>query len=321
MARPKRDYYDVLGLKRSATAEDVKRAYRKLARELHPDVNKAPDAEKRFNEVNEAYEVLSDAQKRQQYDQFGHAGGERDPFAGARKGSGGPRRAHYTWSNIGGHPGEGGIGADDIGAIFEDMFGGSMQDSPFAAPPRGAPRQRSNPRELQHDLTIAFMTAIQGGVEQVKITFDGEARTLDVTIPPGVAQGQKLRVRGAVGGLDMVITVHVGRHPWFYREDGKPLDLLIDVPITIAEAALGATVSVPLLKGSVELTIPPASPSGKRLRIKGHGIQPKSGAPGDLYAVVKVVPPAKLDSDARALLTKLADKLDNPRQGNPWEPA
>ncbi|MCA9292466.1 MAG: J domain-containing protein [Phycisphaerales bacterium] len=318
MAQSKRDYYDVLGLKRSATPEEIKRAYRKLARELHPDVSKAPDAEKRFNEVNEAYETLSDPEKREKYDQFGHAGGGRDPFGGTGSG-GGSRRAHYTWSNIGGRPGPGNIGADDIGAIFEDMFGGSMQDSPFAAPPRSATRQRAKPRDLEHELTVSFMTAVQGGTEQVKLTYDGESKTLDVTIPPGVAEGQKLRVRQAVGGLDMIITVHVGKHPYFYREDGKPLDLLIDVPITVAEAALGANVAVPLLKGSIELTIPPGTSSDKRLRIKDRGIAPKDGKPGHLYVVVKVVPPTKLDKEAESLVRSLAKHLDNPRKGAPWE--
>ena len=321
MAQHHRDHYDVLGVKRSATQDDIKRAYRKLARELHPDVSKVPDAEKRFNEVTEAYEVLSDPERRRVYDQFGHAGvAGGDPFArGRASGSGGARQAHYTWSNIGGRPGPGGnVGAEDVGAIFEEIFGASMHDSPFAAPPRGTPRQRAKPREFTHEVTVTFMTAVNGGTEQVRFSSSGETKTIDVAIPAGVADGQKLRVRQAAGAADMIITVSVGKHPYFYRED-KPLDLLIDVPITIAEAALGASVTVPLLKGSVELTIPPGTSSGTRLRIKGHGIKPKRGDPGDLFAIVKIVPPEALDEKTKSLLEQLAGALKSPRTGAPWK--
>ncbi len=318
----KRDYYDVLGVNRAATPEEIKRAYRKLARELHPDINKAEDAETRFNEVNEAYEVLSEPNKRSKFDQFGHAGSRsNNPYADGHRNTGGAQDAHYTWSNIGGRPGPGAgnVGADDMGAIFEEIFGSQPHDSPFANAQRPAPRQRATPRELKHDLTITFMTAVTGGTEQVHLTTGGANTTIDVIIPAGVTDGQKLRMRKAARGADLIVTVSIGKHPHFYRDAARALDLLIDVPISITEAALGATVTVPLLKGSVELTIPPGTASSTRLRIKGHGIKAKSGKAGDLFAVVKIIPPTKPGKKSREHLDALAKLLENPRKGSPWE--
>ncbi|MFU8830311.1 MAG: DnaJ domain-containing protein, partial [Phycisphaerales bacterium] len=263
----KRDYYEVLGLPRTATEDDVKKAYRRLAREYHPDVNKSEGAEKRFSEISEAYEVLSDAAKRSKYDQFGHSGP-----AGFGGGYGSRPGGTYTWSNVGGSTGSAGSGGaqgfdpDDIGSIFEEVFGvggRSNAGSSFGGRRASTARARSRPargEDITLDLHVTFMTAVKGGTESVRIQRGGVSQTIDITVPPGIEDGKKLRIRGAghpaksgvttgVAG-DLIATVHIGKHPHFRRDPARPLDILIDLPLTIAEATLGTTVNVPLLKGS-----------------------------------------------------------------------
>ncbi len=329
----KRDYYDILGVSRKATPEEIKKSYRKLARELHPDVNKAPDAEKRFSEVQEAYAVLSDPEKRKRYDQFGHAGvgaGFEEAAYGSGGRAGGPRSGTYTWTNVGGSS-AGGFNAEDIGSIFEEMFGGrpSGGRSPFGGGMGGGqrPRARSAQRgqDLQHDLDITFYTAVTGGKESLRLTKrtpgGPEDETLTVTIPPGIADGAKLRLGGkghpgAGGSGDLILTVHVGAHPYF-RRDG--LDLLLDVPVNLVEAALGTAVEVPLYpEGSAEIRIPPGSSSGQKLRLRGKGIRNDKGKAGDLYAVVKIIAPRDLSDEDQAALRRLGERLPPVRTGRPW---
>ena len=182
------------------------------------------------------------------------------------------------------------------------------------------------------------MTAVRGGTESVRVQRGGSSQTIDITVPPGIEDGKKLRVRGAGhparGGRttgaagDLIATVHIGKHPHFRRDDGKPLDVLIDLPLTIAEATLGTTVNVPLLRGSVDLTVPPGAQSGQRLRVRGHGIRDttkaakKGGTPptGDFYAVIKIVTPTPQElSDAdRQAIEQLRDRLPSPRDGAPY---
>jgi len=339
----KRDYYEILGVPRSASEEDIKRAYRKLAREFHPDVNKGDDAAKKFSEISEAYEALSDKEKRAAYDQFGHA-------ASAYPGGGSRPGGTYTWSNVGGGGGGAGQGfdPDDIGSIFEEVFGvggRSGAGSPFGGAPgprgRGGARARSRPtrgEDITVDLHITFMTAVRGGTESVRVQRGGSSQTIDIAVPPGIQDGKKLRVRGAghpsrggavtAGSGDLIATVHIGKHPYFRRDSVKPLDILIDLPLTIAEATLGTTVNVPLLKGSVDLTIPSGCTSGQRLRIRGHGICDTTkaaklgGTPptGDFYAVIKVVAPRPQDLRASDLesLRDMVQRLPNPRSGSPY---
>lgn len=336
----KRDYYEILGVPRAATADDIKRAYRKLAREYHPDVNKSEGADKRFAEISEAYEVLSDESKRSKYDQFGHAG---DPGFGS--GYAGRPGGTYTWSNVGGSAtAPGGFDPDDIGSIFEEVFGVGGQSaggSPFGPRGRSTARARSRSmrgEDITADLHITFMTAVRGGTESVRIQRGGSAQTIDITVPPGIEDGKKLRVRGSghpargagASGLsgDLIVTVHVGNHPYFRREPGKPLDILIDLPLTITEAVFGTTVNVPLLKGSVDLTVPPGCVSGQRLRVRGHGIvdttkaAKRGGTPptGDFYAVIKIVAPnpTQLSEPDRQLLSTLGSRLPSPRTGSPY---
>lgn len=339
----KRDYYEVLGLSRNASEEDIKRAYRKLAREYHPDVNKGEDAAKKFAEISEAYEVLSDSEKRAKYDKFGHA------FAGYDAAGGGYSGARpggtYTWSNVGGNGGGvPGFDPDDMGSIFEEVFGvggGRTGGSPFGGATRGGARARSRPmrgEDITTDLNITFMTAVKGGKESVRVQRGGSIQTIDITIPPGIEDGKKLRVRGAGhparGGAttgvagDLIVTVHVGNHPYFRRDPNKPLDILIDLPLTIVEATLGTTVNVPLLKGSVDLTVPPGCTSGQRLRIRGHGIcdttkaakRGKAPLTGDFYAVIKIVTPKpdELSPADRKMLEEISARLPHPRSGAPF---
>jgi curved DNA-binding protein len=319
-----RDYYELLGVARDATADEIRKAFRKLARQYHPDVNKSPDAATRFAEINEAYEVLSDAQKRKAYDQFGHAG----------VGVGAPGGGRATWTSTGGPGGPGGAGGfdvDDLGSIFEEMFGarggaspfGGRAGSPFggAAGPRAAPPPQRG-RDLRHEITVSFMTAARGGKEQLRLSGEGGAETISVTIPPGIESGAKLRVKGKgqPGMLngppgDLMLTVKVGNHPYFRREG---LDLMVDVPITIVEAVTGATVSVPLLEGTVDLKVPPGSSSGQKLRVRGKGLKGPGGKRGDFYAVIQIVAPTSLSDEAMKALENAGAELKNPRESAPW---
>ncbi len=306
----KRDFYEVLGVSRNANADEIRKAYRALARKWHPDVNKEPEAGARFNEATEAYDVLGDPEKRKAYDRFGAAG------VGA--GAAGAAR--------GGPAGSAGFDVGDLGSLFDEMFGG--QASPFGhAGARGAPFGARGPRpvrgaDVEHAISVTFMTAARGGSERVRLNIGGSVRTIDVKIPPAIEPGAKLRLRGrgqpgsegAPDG-DLIITVEVGGHPLF-RRDG--LDLVVDVPITIAEAALGANVRVPLLEGSAEIRIPPGTGSGTKLRLRGKGLGNASGRTGDYFAVVQIAAPGRLSERARAALDTLAGELQNPRETGPW---
>lgn len=319
-----RDYYDVLGVKSSATADEIRAAYRKLVRELHPDVNKAPDAAAKFNEVQQAYDTLSDDDKRRAYDRYG-AGGPTNPFAGGMGGGGGAKRGTYTWTNVGapGAPGGSGFGDADVASVFEEIFGRSGQG---AGPFGGQARARSRPtrgRDLQQDLAIDFMLAARGGTQTLRVRRGGATQTVEVTIPAGVAEGAKLRMRGAGapspnGGPpgDLILQVRIEPHAWF-RRDGR--DVLIDLPLSISEATLGATVSVPTLTGRAEVTVPAGSPSGQRLRLRGQGLPSDDGHPGDQYVVVKIVPPRDLSEAEKSALRELGEKHSSPRSGPAWE--
>jgi len=319
------DYYKALGVEKGASQDEIKAAYRTLARKLHPDVNKDPDAQKRFTKVQEAYDVLGDEEKRRVYDQVGHAG-----FAGGfpRSGAGqgaGPRAGTYTWTNVGGPGSEPGFDPEDVGSIFEEIFGAG------GFGPRGrtrahSARQRSRAArgaDVETDFTVPFDVALKGGTQTVRIKRGGATQTIEVTIPKGAADGQRLRIRGAgqpsagAGGPgDLLITLRIGPHP-LYRRDG--LDISIDLPLTIVEATLGATVTVPTPSGGVDLTVPPGTSSGARLRIKGRGVEAADGRKGDFYAVVKIVPPQNLSDDDKQALRDLGERLPSPRNKPEWK--
>lgn len=331
----KRDYYEVLGVPRTATADEIRNAYRKLARQFHPDVNKSPEAPKRFTEVQEAYDTLSDEPKRKLYDQYGHA----DPRAAAA--GAGPGGAHYSWTGAGSPGGRMDIDSEDLSSMFEAFFGGrggegfgvgpgvggmgGMGGGASRAKARRAKPRQPEPQTIEHEITIPFMTAAKGGSEQLRISVDGKTRTLDVTIPRGIADGARLRVRGGADGADVILRIKVGEHPLFRRSESRGgkaegLDLFLDLPLTIAEATLGATVSVPTLDARVELTVPPGSASGRKLRLRARGLEDAKANKGDLYAVVKIVAPdgQRLDADETATLKRIADKFPSPRAGPEW---
>lgn len=327
----KRDYYEVLGVGRSADAEAIKGAYRKLARQYHPDVNKSDDASARFAEVQEAYDALSDPEKRKAYDRFGHDGPAGAGFGGV--GGGGRGRGTYTWTNVAGSPGGGAAGFtdSDIGSIFEEIFGvsgsrgGFGVRSPYDTASASHARARSKPfkgRDIEHDVTVSFEEAIRGGTQSIKVLRGGTTQTIEVTIPAGVAEGAKLRVRGAgapsTGGGspgDLILNIRI-RPDEVFRREGQ--DLILDLPLTITEATLGATVNVPTLDKRVSLKVPAGTQSGQRLRVKGHGVRTADGKAGDLYAVVKIVPPKQLSGEDRAALERMGERLPRVRTGPQW---
>ncbi len=305
-----KDYYEVLGVDRGASADAIRKAYRGLAREFHPDVNKSADASTRFAEVQEAYDVLSDAEKRKAYDRFGHAG------VGVGQGPGGFGGGGWS-AQYSGDP----FGGADFTSAFEDLFGARGGGSPFdRAAPGVMPPRRGN--DFQHMLSVTFMTAALGGTEIIRIGKGSKPQTISVKIPAGIESGAQLRVRGkGAAGVDggpsgdLRLTVEIGQHPWFRREG---LDVLINVPVTIAEATFGTTVTLPLLKGSVDLKIPPGAASGQKLRVKGKGMDDGKGGHGDFYAVVQVVAPTELTERGTRLLHELEPELQNPRDSGPW---
>ena len=301
------DYYQTLGVSRDASAADIQKAYRKLARKVHPDLN--PDdktAKAKFQEVQRAFDVLNDASKRELYDRYGSS------FESMGAAGGGPRGGRGAWGS--------GAGGEevDFSQLFGERFGGGDPSGVFgdifsqfrragaggrrrAAPARGA--------DVSAEIEIPFGISVLGGETQISLQRpDGQVESLSVKIPAGISEGKKIRLRGkgeAIEGAtpgDLLITVHVSGHPWFTR-NGDNLE--VRLPVTLAEAALGAKVDVPTPRGTIALTIPPGTSSGKRLRVKGHGVAGRNGKAGDLYAEIQIVLPAKLDEQSIELVKQL----------------
>jgi len=320
-----RDFYQVLGVKRGATKDEIKSAYRKLARKYHPDVNKAAGAEAKFKEATEAYEVLSDPQKRAMYDQIGHAGpGARGAYT--RRGAPG---AGYA------APG-GGVG----GVSFEEIFGAAqahgggfvgmgLEDILNAlrgGRGRGAKaRGKRRGEDAEYNLTLDFMQAMMGTKTSIHLTqpgSKGRRETIEVKIPPGVDTGSRIRVRGKGGAGpggpgNVYIITHVRPHAYFRRE-GQ--DIYLDVPISITEAALGARIDVPTIDGMTTVTVPAGTAGGKRLRLRGKGVRSAKGKTrGNQYVVIRIVPPTDLSEGERALLEEFQKTHQhNPRMDAPW---
>jgi DnaJ-class molecular chaperone len=317
MADTKRDFYDVLGVSKSATADQIKSAYRKLARKFHPDVNKNDrSAEAKFKEVQEAYDILSDAKKRPAYDQFGHAGvssaaAAEAAAAAAANSSRGGSAFRYSRKTPGGATVD--FGDVDINDLFESMGVRRRKGrrtgtaSPFAAETSDIPEAAGT--DIVHHVTLSFEHAARGTT--LDLRFDAANRafseTISVKIPPGVDEGSKVRVRGKgqpsmMGSSrgDLVIITHVAAHPYFTRA-GQ--DVLLELPLSASEAAAGTTVSVPTLDGPVALRIPAGINSGKKLRIKGRGIPGRDGVKGDqLCRILVVLPDALSDAEKAALV-------------------
>ncbi len=304
------DYYKVLGVSRTADTAEIKKAYRRLARKYHPDVSKEPDAEARFKEVGEAWEVLKDPEKRAAYDQLG-----------ANWKAGQEFHTPPGWDGFD-FSGSGGMGGG-FSEFFEAIFGGGGftqqaggfgQHSGFRGFNSGSGFARDG-QNLESRIEITLGQAFRG--DKVKIRAEG-GRTLSVRIPAGVRDGQKIRLsgqggHGSGGGKrgDLLITVAIRPDPNF-RLDGKDVELTL--PIAPWEAALGGEVTAPTLDGKVQLKIPAGSTSGKRLRLKGRGMP--GNPPGDLYVRLQVAAPPANSSDERALYEKMRDTFDfEPRAG------
>lgn len=277
----KRDYYEILGVDKSATADQIKTAYRQLALKFHPDRNKAPDAEAKFKEINEAYQVLSDPKKKQTYDQFGHAAFDPASGMGGNPFSGGFQQGPFTWSySTGGqNPFEGSDFGDPF-EIFEAFFGGSMG---------GFGRQR-RPR---YSLSIEFMEAVKGAEKHV--TIDNKEHT--IKIPAGANDGTRLRFE------EFDITLDVKPDPRFKR-DGY--DLFIDEDISFSMAALGGTVEVPTIDNTLKLKVRAGTQSHTLVRLRGEGVPHLQGrGKGDLYVRLIVKVPEKLTKEHRKLIEQL----------------
>ncbi len=318
-----KDFYKVLGVDKTASDAELKKTYRKLARQYHPDSNPGDAAaESRFKEISEAYSVLSDKEQRAEYDQVRAMG------SGARFTAGGPGQGGGFEDVFGGMFGQQGGqrvrfgqgGARGGAGGFEDILGGMFGGGQGFGQPSGGFRGFGGPtkgRDVTASTTLDFTTAITG--DTVKLA-QGNGRPVNVRIPAGVADGQKIRLRGRGepspdGGEagDLVVSVSVRKHPVFER-DGQ--HLRVDVPVTFVEAALGATIQVPTLGGDpVKLKVAPGTPSGRVLRVKGRGVTTKSGT-GDLLATVQVAVPSHLSDNQREAVEALRAVLpdEDPRE-------
>jgi curved DNA-binding protein len=316
------DYYETLGVPRTASAEDIRKAYRKLARKNHPDVNKDPGAEDRFKEISEAYEVLRDAEKRQLYDRFGEnwkAGQDvstapgfeeyfRQQGRGARAGNGRAR--------AGGGPGEVYVEFGDDGGDFSEFFEGLFQRGGGG---RGARRggfggfggfETFDDRGADQEavLELSLQEAARGGRQRTALD---DGRTFEVDVPPGVRDGQRIRLSGegaqGSGGAptgDLYLRVRVRPDRRFRVEGGR--DVYTDLPVTPWEAALGAEVELPTLTGTARVRVPAGSSSGRKLRLRGEGFPNPGATPGDLYAVVQIHVPKTPTDEERELFERLA---------------
>lgn len=329
----KDDYYDILGVARTASADEIKKAYRKLAKQHHPDRNPGDKAaEVKFKEVQEAYGILHDPQKRKDYDQFGRVGvGHWQEAPQGQK--------VYTWGD-GSH-----INMDDLEGLFSAFAGGGGGGGPTVfeslfnrgsgrGQGRGQPggrgprtRQdfaRSPGRDIERTINLPFEQAVSGATVEVDVPGANgrvERQTLSVRIPPGVEQGQRIRLRGKGepspdGGPpgDLFLVCSIRPHRLFSRQ-GK--DIHLDVPVSVTEAALGAKVDVPTLDGEMTVTIPPGTSAGAKLRLRGKGVRRSDAEErGDQIVTVRVVLPKELTPEQKKGFESLAETLtDDPRKG------
>ena len=322
-----KDFYDILGVPQDADAAAIKKAYRKLARKYHPDKNPGDSAaEQRFKDVGEANSVLSDPKQREEYDQIramtrGGArftaggptgGGGFDDIFSAFGGGGGGQRVRFGTGGQGGYPGyaggpRGGAGEPDIEDLLSQMFGGAGGGAGRSGSQFGAPRGPRRGQDVQARTTLTFRQAVEGETVSLQAA---PGRTIKTRIPAGVRDGQQIRLRGkgepgdqgAPAG-DLLLTVAVTPDEVYGREGDN---LTIEVPVTFAEATLGATVAVPTLDGGqVKVKVRPGTSSGSKLRVKGRGVHRKD-ATGDLIVTLSVVVPEHLSDEARAAVETLA---------------
>ena len=322
-----KDFYQVLGVARSASAEEIKKAYRRLAKQYHPDVNKGDrQTEERFKEISEAYNVLSDPDQRKKYDMFSQGG----PFGGGYGGEGAP--GGFRWEYTGGGPGRGrgaeNIDMGDLGDLFGELFNmGGVRRGPASqhwgrAGRGGAGAGSEAPvagRDSFADVEITFEEAVEGTERRIAVQRGDKVEKLTVKIPAGVDNGSKVRIAGKGqpgfgGGAagDLYLRVQVQPDPRFWREDA---DVYTEVPITVYDAILGSSVEVPTLSGHAKMKIPAGTGSGQKFRMGGKGapVLGKKGKRGDQYVIVKIVPPRHLTADGQKAFEQMAKQY-------PYEP-
>ena len=306
------DYYKELGVGRDAEEKEIKRAYRRLARKYHPDVNPGnAKAAERFKRIARAYAVLSDKKKRRLYDRYGEAGLSEGFQEGAGPAGGfGGGAGGFPGGFPGGAPGgPGGFGGADLGDIFGQFFGG------------GRPRGPQRGADVETEVTLTLNDAAHGTRRRITL---GDGSRVDVKIPTGVDTGTRIRVTGKGqpdpgGGPrgDLFVRVRMARHPYF-RRDGQ--DIYLDLPLTLTEATLGTSVRIPTLHGATQLKVPAGVTSGAKLRLRGKGLPSAKGEQrGDQFVVIKIVPPKELNDAAREHLEEVARLAPyDPRRDLVW---
>ena len=312
---PDTDFYSILGVSRGASQDEIQRAYRKLARENHPDVNKDPAAEERFKQISEAYDVLRDPKQRERYDAFGpdfrRVPPDMDPADYARARAGAGRRTSSRADPWGGGTGTWEEWPEGVrfstgsaeGIDLDDLLGGIFSGRGR----RGGPIPGSD-QEVELELSVE--DAYHGGGRSLTIEGPGGTRTLNVKIPPGVVSGQRIRLGGqgaqGMGGGpagDLYLIVRIAEHPQ-YRLDGR--DIYVDLPLAAWEGALGASVEITTPGGPATVKVPKGTSTGRKLRLKGRGLPNPKGRPGDLYADVKLMVPHRLTREEERLFGELA---------------
>ena len=313
------DLYAVLGVPKSADAESIKKAYRKLAKDLHPDKNPGnKQAEAKFKSVNHAYEVLSNADRRKLYDEFGEEG-LREGFNAEQA------RAYKQWASQGGGRGGGGrVRTQGGGTVnIEDLFGGQVPEGGFGdvfGDLFGRQRGRRGPmpgQDVESEITVDFVSAVRGTTLELRTEMSPTPVT--VRIPPGAAEGSRVRIAGQGGQSpsggprgDLILTIHVKPHPHFRREGD---DLHLDLPLALHEAYFGAKVRVPTFDGSVTLKVPERTQGGTVMRVRGKGVTRKGHTPGDLYVHFQVRIPTGNGADLTSIFEKLAEhQKEDPRK-------
>ncbi len=304
-----KDYYTVLGVSKQASQDDIQRAYRKLARKYHPDVNKTPEAEETFKDIGEAYEVLKDPDKRATYDRYGAA------WKAAQQSGGTPPPGYEdVWVDVGDTGDFFFSGTSGFSSFFEQLFGTAQGRQRAGSGSSRQGWQWSRPgADREAYLALTLEEAASGGEREVALASaaTGQSKTYLVRIPKGIRPGQRIRLAGqgepgAGGGQagDLYLTVELLPHPLF-RLEGK--DIYTTLPVTPWEAALGAEVTLPTLDGAVHVKVPAGSSSGRKIRLRGKGFPGTQSGPGDLYAEISVRVPETLSAEEQKLFEQLAD--------------
>jgi curved DNA-binding protein len=311
-----KDYYATLGVKKDASQDDIQKAYRKLARKFHPDVNKDPAAEMKFKEVGEAYEVLKDPDKRKKFDQFGSAWKRAQQGGGPPPGYEGFDFGGFDFGGFGGGPG--GSGPEGFSSFFEMLFGsgGPGGAGGRRAPRGGAGRGRMRGGDTEATIQLTLDEAVRGGTREITLSDPetGQRKTLSVRIPEGIRPGQKIRLAGqGQAGLDgspagdLLLKIEILPDPRFKIEGS---DLHTTVPVAPWEAALGGEAEVETPTGSVRVRIPAGTSSGRKIRLRERGLSAPGGTKGDLFAEFRIVVPEQLSERERALFEQLAEESE-----------